>query len=140
MPVMEILLPVFVQVLLTFVLMLWMGTLRVVTIRRGEVRIKDIALREPNWTPRTLQVANAFHNQVETPMLFYVLMILAILTRLADFMLVALAWIFVALRLAHAYVHVTSNRVQIRGPLFMAASTVLMIMWLIVMLRVVWVD
>lgn len=140
MSVMEILLPVFAQVLLTFGLLIWTATLRAGDLRSGAVKTKDIALREPNWRPRTRQIANAFHNQLETPLLFYVLMILSIVTRQSDFLLVALAWIFVALRLAHAYVHVTSNRVQIRGPLFGAAAMVLIVMWLIFMLRIVWVH
>jgi hypothetical protein len=140
MSVMEILLPVFVQVLLTFGLLIWTAILRAGDLRNGAVKTKDIALREPNWCPRTRQIGNAFHNQLETPLLFYVLMILLIVIRQADFLLVALAWIFVALRLAHAYVHVTSNRVRIRGPLFGAAAIVLLVMWLIFMLRVVWVH
>ena len=44
---------------------------------RGEVQLRDIALREPNWPPRTTQIANAYHNQLELPVLFYVLTILA---------------------------------------------------------------
>ncbi|KAB2881967.1 MAG: MAPEG family protein [Pseudorhodoplanes sp.] len=140
MSVMEILLPVFVQVVLTFALLFRMGYLRVATIRSGEVKIRDIALREPNWTPRTLQIANAFHNQLELPMLFYVLTILTLITRQADIVFLALAWIFVALRLAHAWIHVTSNRVRPRAVAFMAGGLVLAVMWLIFMLRVIWVH
>ncbi len=140
MSVMEILLPVFVQVVLTFALLFRMGYLRVTTIRSGEVKIRDIALREPNWTPRTLQIANAFHNQLELPMLFYVLTILTLITRQADIVFLALAWIFVTLRLAHAWIHVTSNRVRPRAVAFMAGALVLAVMWLIFMLRLIWVH
>ena len=45
-------------------------------------------------------------------MLFYVLTILAIITRHADFVFVALAWLFVLARLVQAYVHTTSNHVR----------------------------
>jgi len=51
----------------------------------------------------------AYHNQLELPVLFYVLTILVIITRHADFLFVVLAWVFVLLRVAHAAVHVTSN-------------------------------
>jgi len=44
----------------------------------ARVATRDIALREPNWPPPTTQVANAFHNQLELPMLFYVLTILGL--------------------------------------------------------------
>src|SRR5215475_11359219 len=104
-----VLMPLFVEVALTFGLFCWMAYYRVTLIQSGEVHPRDVALREPNWPPQVLQVANAAHNQLETPVLFYVLTILAIITRHADVLFVVLSWIFVLLRLAHAYVHVTSN-------------------------------
>ncbi len=97
---------------------------------------RDVALREPNWPPHVLQVANAAHNQLETPVLFYVLTILAIITHHADVLFVLMAWIFVLVRIAHAYVHVTSNRLSVRGPVFGLALLVLMIMWLIFIVRI----
>jgi hypothetical protein len=106
-----------------------MAVLRVVAIRNREVKFADIALRQPNWPPRATQIANAAHNQIETPVLFYVLTILEILTRQADVLFLVLAWIFVALRLVHAYIHVTSNNVRVRGPIFIAATLMLAIMW-----------
>lgn len=136
MSVRSILLPLFVQVVLTFVLLLWMGSMRVAAVRRGDVKPRDIALREPNWPRRLLQVQYAFHNQLELPMLFYLLTVLAWMTRLADTMFVAMAWLFVGLRIAHAYIHVTDNNVPRRGVVFIAGALVLMAMWAIFMLRV----
>jgi hypothetical protein len=136
MSIAAILLPLFVEVALTLGLFCWMAYHRVTVIRSGEVHPRDIALRQPNWPPRVLQVANAAHNQLETPVLFYVLTILAIITRHADLLFVVLAWIFVLIRLAHAYVHVTSNRISVRGPTFGLALLVLIVMWLIFMVRI----
>ena len=104
-----VLAPLFVQVTLTFGLMCWLAFNRVTLIRSGAVKRKDIALREPNWPPRVLQIQNAVYNQFEIPFLFYVLTILAIVTRHADLLFVVLAWVFVLLRLVHAYIHVTNN-------------------------------
>ncbi|HEX5212886.1 MAG TPA: MAPEG family protein [Pseudolabrys sp.] len=131
-----VLLPLFVQVILTFVLYSWMAYHRVSVINKGIVHPRDIALREPNWPPYVLQVANAAHNQLELPILFYVLTILVIITHHADLVFVVLAWIFVLARIAHAYVHVTSNRVSVRGPTFGLGLLVLMIMWLIFIVRI----
>ncbi|MCK9917864.1 MAPEG family protein [Microbacteriaceae bacterium K1510] len=131
-----VLLPLFVQVVLTFGLILWMAYHRTLLLRKGEVHPRDIALREPNWPSHVLQVDYAAHNQLETPVLFYVLTILAIITRHADLLFVVLAWVFVLIRIAHAYVHVTSNRVALRGPLFGLALMVLIIMWLIFIVRI----
>lgn len=136
MSIRTVLLPLFVQVALTFVLMFWMGALRVSAVRRGEVHPRDIALREPAWPRRLLQVQYAFHNQLELPMLFYVLTILAWITRFADFLFVVLAWVFVLLRIGHAYVHVTDNNVPRRGLVFIAGAVVLTVMWVIFMIRV----
>jgi hypothetical protein len=47
-----------------------------------------------------------------------------------------LAWIFVLSRLAHAYVHTTSNIVTKRGPLFGIGLFVLLIMWIIFVVRI----
>lgn len=136
MSIAAILLPLFVQVALTLGLFCWMAYHRVTVIRSGEVHPRDIALREPNWPPHVLQVAYAAHNQLETPVLFYVLTILAIITRHADLLFVVMAWIFVLLRIAHAYVHVTSNRVPRRGAVFGLGLLVLMLMWLIFAVRI----
>ena len=130
-----VLLPLFVEVMLTFVLLGWMATLRQQDFKRG-VRLEQVALREPNWSVRTLQVGNCFANQLELPMLFYVLTILSIVTHHADFVFVVLAWIFVLSRIAHAAVHTTSNNVMQRGPLFGLGMVVLLIMWVVFIVRI----
>lgn len=131
-----VLAPLFVQVALTFALLSWLAFHRVSLIRSGAVKRKDIALREPNWPPRVLQIQNAAANQSEVPVLFYVLTILAIITRRADLFFVVLGWVFVLLRVVHAYIHVTDNNVARRGLVFIAASAVLMAMWAIFMFRI----
>jgi hypothetical protein len=136
MSIQAVLLPLFVQVTLTFVLLFWMAYLRTSAITRGEVRMRDIALREPAWPPRATQVANAFHNQLELPVLFYVLTILAWITRHADLIFVVMAWIFVALRLVQAFIHVTDNDVRRRGAAYGVGAIVLALMWAIFMVRI----
>jgi hypothetical protein len=135
MSVQAVLLPMFVLVALTFVLLVWTATLRTRALTAGEVKPRDIALRQPNWPPRVTQIANAFHNQLELPVLFYVLTILAWTTRQADLLFVVLAWLFVALRLVHAYIHVTDNYLRRRGLAFIVGALLLAVMWAIFMLR-----
>ncbi len=131
-----ILLPLFVQVGLTFVLLFWLAVLRVGALRRREVRPEDVALRQPGWPARTRQVTNAVANQLELPLLFYVLVILALITRKADLLFVVLSWMFVAARLVHAFIHTGSNVVQVRGPVFGVGLLILLTMWIIFALRV----
>ncbi len=131
-----VLLPLFVEVVLTFALMLWMGVLRSRDYRSGAVNPQDVALREPNWPKRTAQAANSYSNQFELPVLFYVLTILEWVTRHAGVLFVLLAWIFVIFRVLQAYVHVTSNIVRLRGAFFSISALVLMIMWALYIIEV----
>lgn len=136
MPLPFILLPLFVEVLLTFALMLGMMVLRTGSLQRGETRFEQIAMREPNWPMRANQFAYAFGNQFELPVLFYVLTILSIVTHHADIVYVVLAWIFVILRILQAGVHVTGNDVRWRGGFYGAGALVLLAMWIIFIVRI----
>jgi hypothetical protein len=131
-----ILAPLFVEVILTLLLGFWLAALRAPAVSRGEVRAEDVDLRQPNWPRKAMQVGNSFSSQFELPVLFYVLTILAIITEHADFLFVVLAWIFVLSRIAHAYVHTTSNNLKLRGPFFGIGAVVLAIMWLIFIVEI----
>jgi hypothetical protein len=137
MPIPIVLLPLFVQVLLTFAVMLGMMYHRTGALQRGDVQLERIALREPNWPTRPTQFAYAFGNQFELPVLFYVLTILSIITHHADFVYWVLAWIFVAFRVLQAFVHVTNNNVRLRGAFYGVGALVLLVMWIIYIVRMV---
>ena len=122
--------PLFVQVALTAGLTVALGRSRVAAVSSGASRIKDIALANDAWPQKIRQIGNAYNNQFEQPVLFYTLIALALATGLSDGVLVAGAWAYVAARCAHAYVHVTSNRVVRRFQLFAAGGAVLALMWL----------
>src|SRR5215469_8248793 len=109
MSVETVLLPVFVQIALTFALLIWMVGARRQALVSRETKIRDIALGQPNWPVRAIQIGNCYRNQFELPVLFYALIALALPLRHADFFIVAASWIFVILRFVHAGVFVTSN-------------------------------
>lgn len=136
MSIQAILLPVFVQVGLTFFLMVWMGRVRLAAVRSGAVKIDDIALAQRAWPDRATQVANAFHNQFELPILFYTLVALALLTRKADLLSVVLSWIYVASRLGHAFVYTTNNAIYARFSVFLLGALALLGMWIIFAIRI----
>jgi len=136
MSVTSLLLPVFVQVALTFALMGWMWKLRIGALKSRQVTFKDIALREPAWPARATQVGNCFHNQLELPVLFYVLVAFILITRTNDIIFVALAWIFVAARLVHAYIHTGNNDVQSRFYAIAASLFALVAMWVVFAVRI----
>jgi hypothetical protein len=125
-----VLLPVFVLVGLTFALLLGMATMRTRALSGGETRMKDVALGEPNWPTRAAQIGNCFSNQFEIPVLFYVLIAIALPLRRADLVIVLLSWVFVVTRFVHAGIFVTSNDLRQRGPAWFAGVLVLFAMWL----------
>jgi hypothetical protein len=130
MSVQSVLLPVFVQVGLTFFLLLWMAGARRNALLRGETKLRDIALREQNWPAQATQIGNCFSNQFEIPVLFYVLIAIALPLRHADYVTVLLSWVFVVTRFAHAGIFVTSNDVRTRSLAWFAGVLVLFAMWL----------
>jgi hypothetical protein len=131
-----ILLPLFVEVILTFLLLFWLAPLRAHDFRSGLVREEDIGLRQPNWSKPALQVQYSFSNQFELPVLFYVLTILAYITHHAGVLFVVLAWVFVIFRLFQAYVHVTNNKVRLRGMFFGISAVALAIMWIVFIIEI----
>ena len=136
MSVTSLLLPVFVQVALTFALMVWMARERRRALLTGQVQPRDVSLRQPNWPARATQIANCFHNQLELPVLFYALAAFIVITRTNDIVFVVFAWVFVAARIAHAYVHTGSNEVPKRFAAQSVAVLALMVMWVVFAVRI----
>lgn len=136
MTVQAILLPLLVQVTLTFVMLGLTGSSRVASVRRGDTKIKDIALGQPNWPEQVTKFGNSYNNQFQLPVLFYVVVILAYALRKADLLFVILSWLFVATRLVHAYIHATSNHVGQRFNAFASGFAVLAAMWIVFAVRI----
>jgi hypothetical protein len=130
MTVQMVLLPVFVLVGLTFALFLGMAATRTSALKARQTRLQDIALGQPNWPARATQFGNCFSNQFEMPVLFYILIALALPLRRADLVIVLLSWVFVVTRFAHAGIFITHNDVRHRGLAWFAGVLVLFAMWL----------
>jgi hypothetical protein len=136
MSVQWVLLPVFVLLGLTFALLFGMATTRTRALKGGNVKFRDVAAGQPNWPGGAAQLGNCFSNQFEVPVLFYVLIALALPLRHADLVIVLLSWVFVITRFAHAGIFVTSNNVQHRGMAWFAGVLVLFAMWLYFALKI----
>ncbi len=121
--------PMIAHVALVFCLYLLLSSRRMGAVREGRVRPDQF--RENREEPaESLVVKNAIANQFELPVLFYAVSILLYLVDADNPVTVAGGWLFVVLRYAHAYVHVTSNRLRYRRPLFIAGLLVLMLLWI----------
>ena len=120
--------PMIAHVALVVVLYLLLSARRMRAVREGRARPEQF--RENREEPAdSLLVRNSIANQFELPMLFYAVSILLYLVDADNPATVAGGWLFVALRYAHAYVHVTSNRLRYRRPLFIAGMLVLVLLW-----------
>jgi hypothetical protein len=136
MSVQTVLLPVFVQIGLTFFLLIWMVGARRRALVSRETKIKDIALGQANWPVRATQIGNCYRNQFELPVLFYALIALALPLRHVDYLMLFAAWIFVIARLIHAGVFVSSNDLGRRSTAWIVSALTLLIMWLDFALKV----
>jgi hypothetical protein len=136
MSIRAVLLPLFVEVALTFAMMFWMASARTAAIKARQTKIADIALGQANWPARVQQISNNYASQFQIPVLFYLLTVLVIITRHADIVFVVMAWLFVVSRLVHAYIHTSSNYVPRRFGAFAIGSVVLLVMWIIFAVRI----
>lgn len=132
-----ILLPVFVQVLLTLVLLGWMGVMRVRAIQAGAVRTKEIAVDQNAWPANVRAVANCYRNQFELPVLFYLIVMVALMTSKVSTLMITLAWMFVGMRIVHAGIHASNSNVRRRFFAFLGGVFILLAMWLVLMLQIV---
>jgi hypothetical protein len=130
MSIQSVVLPVFVEVLLVFVLLGMMARSRMAALGQGLAK-SDIALDPEAFPPRARQFANAYNNQFEMPVLFFVAVVLGIQLRQAGTLFVCLEWLFVAARIAQAGVHVTTNDVGLRGPLFLLGALSVLCLWVL---------
>jgi hypothetical protein len=136
MSIQSVLLPVFVLIGLTFALLLGMAGARRRALVSRETRVRDIALGQPNWPVRTTQLGNCYRNQFELPVLFYVLIAIALPIRHADLVIVMLSWVFVVTRFVHAGIFVTSNDLNQRSLAWFAGVLVLLAMWVYFALKI----
>jgi hypothetical protein len=131
-----VLLPVFVLIGLTFALLLGMAGARRGALVGGQTKVRDIALGQSNWPTRATQLGNCYRNQFELPVLFYILIAIALPLRHADLIIVLLSWVFVVTRFIHAGIFVTHNDLNQRSLAWFAGVLVLLAMWLYFALRI----
>lgn len=103
-------------------------------LRRNDVvrsgKVERIAFRDNLAEPEESRVVNkSIANQFELPILFYAVSVLLYITQADNLLAVVLAWLFVAARYAHAYVHVFGNRLHLRRPLFGLGFATLFALW-----------
>ncbi len=122
--------PLLAQVALTFVLMFAMAFNRVKAAQARRYKLRDIAVNSANYPDDVRKSGNSYVNQFELPVLFYLVCVVLMISGPGNNKLyLMLAWAFVATRIVHAFIHVTSNNVIRRFYAFLAGAIILIAMW-----------
>lgn len=122
--------PMVAHAVLVFILYALLGWRRRVLVKDGRIKPSQFRENHAGDEPaESLVVRNSIANQFELPLLFYVCCIVLYVTQADNLPAVILAWLFVATRYVHAFVHVTSNNLRYRSPLFALGYIVLAGMW-----------
>lgn len=125
-----ILWPLVIHALVTALLYIPMSRTRVRGVVDGKVKssVYRLLRDEPE---ESLKFTNAIRNQNETGVLFYAACLVAYVTDGTSFLTVGLAWLFVVVKTSHVAIHVTSNRLRYRRPVFMIAYLSLVLLWVV---------
>jgi hypothetical protein len=125
-----ILYPMFALAAWTLIVLLLIPIVRARSARRREIVIDDFKFGESPAVPPSVSIPNRnYMNLLELPMLFYVVCIVLYVTAGASTAAIALAWVFVVLRIAHSLIHLSYNRVVHRLAAFSASNVVLVVLW-----------
>lgn len=109
---------------------------RLLSVRTREMREKRVHPQAASTSVQmaaklqNVQAADNFKNLFEVPVLFYALAGIALASSHVPTWLVLGAWLFVALRVAHSFIHCTYNKVMHRFPVFMLGFACIVGLWI----------
>lgn len=129
-----IFLPAVAMVLLTAIV-----TFRMFFERVRQVKAEKISFREiPSGSQMAARfsdtrAADNYRNLFEAPVLFYVGLVAAFASDQVTALTLGLAWLYVAVRYVHSFIHCGYNRVSHRLYVFLASNVVLWALWLVLL-------
>lgn len=114
----SILWPMLAQIGLTFFLYAWLTYARWQAVRSGAVDYGcfELGREEPRDVAR---ITRNLANQFELPVIFYALVVLLVATGRVTAIDVIAAWVFFAGRVVHTLVQTLTDKVRLRGQVFM---------------------
>ncbi|MAB23046.1 MAPEG family protein [Pseudomonas sp. 5Ae-yellow] len=123
-----ILLPVLLQIALTLASYVALARAKSKALALGQVDEVRRALHSDAWPDSVIKINNNIRNQFETPVLFYVLVLVLLNLGAVGWLTQLLAWLFVLSRIAHTLVHTGTNQLPLRRRLFTFGCVVLILM------------
>jgi hypothetical protein len=136
MPQSQIFAPMGVLAFLTFGVLILIPIRRFQAGARGEIVRDDFKFGESPNVPGHVSIPNrSYMNLLELPMLFYVGSLMFFVSGKVDAIVLAIAWLYVALRFVHSAIHLTYNNVMHRLIPFAVSNVVLLVYWALFFLR-----
>ena len=133
MPNLSLIYPMLALVLLTFGVGVALFRARVRAVREGHTPVSYFRVFQGSPEPEFVaKPTRHFSNLFEAPTLFYAGCLAAMVAGVSGPVVVALAWGYVAARLAHAGVHLRGNRLRQRIPIYFIGWSFLLGLWLYV--------
>jgi hypothetical protein len=123
--------PLVALVLWSFVMGAWLYATRIPALMKNRIIYDPYRPNEAFHAQLPAQVrwkADNYNNLMEQPTLFYAVALTLALLDAGTGLNVLLAWLYVALRVAHSLVHALINIVMLRFTVFIAASIVLLLL------------
>jgi len=132
-----IFIPVLIQIALTLVIYIRLGQAKEAALKKGEVDKARRGLYDDAWPESVRKINNNIRNQFETPILFYVLVILLWALEGANIIAQLVSLAYAISRVIHATVHTGGNYVPLRKRLFQFGVVMLIILTALAMLAIV---
>jgi hypothetical protein len=120
--------PVLALIGWTFVMWIWLYATRIPAIKAARIDLVAVSQTgaQLDLPPQITRVADNYNHLHEQPTLFYALALAAHVANAVDGVSVAMAWVYVALRVVHSFVQATRNVIIVRFWVFAAASLTLL--------------
>lgn len=126
-----VLYPMFVMVMLTFIILLFTFRVRSSSVKSGEVSIKYFSVYQGEHIPEIVhKTSRHFSNLFEIPVLFYVAGLLYVTLDQTSSFTVNCAWAFVASRIVHTCIHLGYNNVVHRLIVYAIGVACVLAMWI----------
>ena len=108
--------------------------LRIGAVQRGEISIRYFRLYTEGVQPDTLQqIGRHVQNHFEAPPLFYAAVLFLYVTESVTPLAVGLAWLYVASRCVHSFIHLGRNDVERRLQVWATSLLILTGLWLVLL-------
>lgn len=133
---MSIFVPPLILGIYTMLFFFYMGLSRRNAVQNRQMDPKYYRTYSGGEEPENLRVLSRHAaNLLETPMLFYVVVLMIHGTGSSSALFIGLAWAYIVVRFVHAYVHLGTNFVLHRFLVFGVSMIVLLSMWVALLVR-----